>query len=365
MKTEKKNQHYIPKFYLKNFSFEANQKQIGVFNITNQIFIQRAKLKTQGSKNFFYGEDGKIEDSLAIIEGKLAFAIKKIVQSEKVPQKLNSEHFELITFLTLTDFRNPVRIQSMTGMFDDIKKRLNELDPNFDTSKVLPEYTHEETVKQSLSFTREIIEITADLDYKLLINRTKIPFITSDFPIIKYNQFLEQKKWPYAKSGYGVIGLQVFVPITPKHVILFYDSGIYKVGFKKRQTLELNNPKDIDEINILNFINCFDTIFFNHEVNEHYIRTMFTRSKKFNRANMSQAELSYLIENDNDYNRMKNNKKRNLMIMNSTDCETKLDISGIKMHSKGKNHKLNPSMAQLRPHAEKIRKIAANKTDKQ
>jgi hypothetical protein len=356
LKTEKKNQHYIPKFYLRNFSFEANQKQIGVFNITNQIFIQRAKLKTQGSKNFFYGEDGKIEDSLSIIEGKLATAIKKIIHSEKLPQKLSSEHFELMTFLTLTDFRNPVRIQSMTGMFDNMKKRLNELDPNFDTSKVLPDYTHEETVKQSLSFTREIIEITADLDYKLLINNTKTPFLTSDFPIIKYNQFLEQRKWHNSKSGYGVTGLQIFVPITPKHVILFFDSGIYKVGFKKRQTLELNNPKDIDEINVLNFINCFDTIFFNHEVNEQYVRTLFTRSKKFKRANMSQAELSYLIENDEDYNQMKNNGNKNLMIMNSSDCETKLDISGIKMHSKGKNHKLHPSMAQLRPHAEKVRK---------
>lgn len=356
MKTEKRNQHYIPKFYLRNFSFEANQKQIGVFNITNQVFIQRAKLKTQGSKNFFYGEDGKIEDSLSIIEGELATAIKSIIQSEKLPEKLSREHFELMTFLTLTDFRNPVRIQSMTGMFDNMKKRLNELDPNFDTSKVLPEYTHEETVKQSLSFTREIIEITADLDYKLLINNTKTPFLTSDFPIIKYNQFLEQKKWPNSKSGYGVTGLQIFVPITPKHVILFFDSGIYKVGFKRQQTLELNNPKDIDEINILNFINCFDTIFFNHEANEHYVRTLFTRSKKFKRANMSQAELSYLIENDEDYNQMKNNGNKNLMIMNSTDCETKLNISGIKMHSKGKSHKLHPSMAQLRPHAERIRK---------
>lgn len=356
MKTSKKNQHYIPKFYLRNFSFETNQKQIGVFNITNQIFIRRAKLKTQGSKNFFYGEDGKIEDYLSIIEGGLAAIIKKIIQSENLPLKLSSEHFELMTFLTLTDFRNPVRIQSMAGMFDNMKKRLNELDPNFDTGKVFPEYTHEETVKQSLSFTHEIIETIADLDYKLLINNTKTPFITSDFPIIKYNQFLEQRKWPNSKSGYSVTGLQIFVPITPKHVILFFDSGIYKVGFKKRQTLDLYNPKDIDEINLLNFINCFNTIFFNHEVNEQYIRALFTRSQKFNRANMSKAELSYLIENDDDYIQMKNNSNKNLMIMNNTDCESKLDISGIKIHSKGKIHKLHPSMAQLRPHAEKIRK---------
>jgi hypothetical protein len=46
---------------------------------------------------------------------------------------------------------------------------------------------------------------------------------------------------------------------------------------------------------------------------------------------MSQAELSYLIENEDDYAQMKDNGNKNLMIMNSTDCETKLEISGVKM----------------------------------
>jgi hypothetical protein len=46
--TEKKNQHYIPKFYLRNFSYENNGKQIGVYNILNEIFVSKGKLKTQG-----------------------------------------------------------------------------------------------------------------------------------------------------------------------------------------------------------------------------------------------------------------------------------------------------------------------------
>ena len=87
MTTKKKNQHYIPKFYLKNFSFENNNKQVGLFNVNNQKFIQRAKLKTQGSKNFFYGSDGFIEDSLALIENTIAKTIKRIILSGKLPKK--------------------------------------------------------------------------------------------------------------------------------------------------------------------------------------------------------------------------------------------------------------------------------------
>ena len=53
---------------------------------------------------------------------------------------------------------------------------------------------------------------------------------------------------------------------------------------------------------------------------------------------------------------MKKLGQKNLMIMNMTDCETGLKISGLKIHAKGKNHKLNPSMAQTRPHVEKLSK---------
>ncbi|MDA3844285.1 MAG: DUF4238 domain-containing protein, partial [Candidatus Kapabacteria bacterium] len=61
MKTEKKNQHYIPKFYLRNFSYQRNNKQIGVYTLKNNLFIQTGKLKKQASKNFFYGSDGEVE----------------------------------------------------------------------------------------------------------------------------------------------------------------------------------------------------------------------------------------------------------------------------------------------------------------
>jgi hypothetical protein len=37
------------------------------------------------------------------------------------------------------------------------------------------------------------------------------------------------------------------------------------------------------------------------------------------------------------------------MIVGSTDCETKFAVSKILIHAKGKAHKLNKSVAQLRP----------------
>ena len=325
-----------------------------MFNIKNEIFIQRAKLKSQGSKNYYYGEDGVIEEALSKLEGKLSYTIKEIIKNERLPRKQSSEHFELLKFLILTDFRNPVRIESMKGMNVEARKRMNELNNSINSSESIPEYTHEDTIKDSFLFANEMIEMIVDLDYKLIINVTDTPFLTSDFPIIKYNQFLEQKKWTESKIGFGVTGLQIFVPITPKLMILFYDSGIYKVGFKKRQIHELNDKKDIDNINILNFINCFNTIYFDHQINEQYVRRLFTESKKYKRANIPNSKLSYLVNNIKNHNHEFNDKEKNLIVLNTTDCETKLDISGVKIHSKGKKHKLESTVAQLRPHAERI-----------
>ena len=218
--TEKKNQHYIPKFYLRNFSYQKNKKQIGIFNINNQFFFQTAKLKSQGSKNFFYGYDGVIEETLANIEGFLSQTLNEIIESKIIPNKNSDRHIKLLSFITLTDLRNPIRIEGFKMKLKDMKENLLKLDPNVDVEKFVPNPTHEEVVELMLSNFVEMIDFISDLDYKLLINKTKKPFISSDFPIVKYNQFLEQKKWQHSKSGFGTVGLQIFVPLNSELTLM-------------------------------------------------------------------------------------------------------------------------------------------------
>lgn len=356
MTTEKKNQHYVPKFYLRNFSYDSNKKQIGVYNLNNESFIPKAKLKTQASKNFFYGSDGVIEDDLSNVEGDLSKIIKNIIDSKSVPVKNSNAHFELLFFVTLTDLRNPVKIDGMKDSLAEMRKRLLELHPEIEVDKFVPNPDHEELVKMHISNAIEMGVMILDLDYKLLINNTSSPFITSDFPIVKYNQFLESRKWPHSKVGYGLTGLQIFIPINHEIVLLFYDRNIYKLGDKKKIFFTLNNTKDIEEINVLQFLNCFNTIFFDEKANERYIRDLHAKSLKFKRANLTLSELSFLIkEGDEENRRAIEAGYKNLMRINKSDCETNLKIEGLSIHSKGKVHKLNDSLAQLRPHAARLR----------
>lgn len=355
--TDKKNQHYIPKFYLRKFSVENNEKQIGVFHLDNEIFIQRGKLKCQGSKNFFYGHDGVIEDHLSGIEGHLAMTLKNIIADKIVPQKLSNEHINLLLFVVLTDLRNTVGISLMREAFEQVRNHIKELDPNADPDKFVPNMTHEEAVQISLGNIMDVLPQIMDLEYKILYNITKKPFVTSDFPIVKYNQYLELKNWIGTKSGYGLNGLQIFIPITSELILIFYDSAIYKVGDKKQKIVKIINEREVESLNVLQFVNCLGTIYFNEKASENYIRHLHLLAKKFKRANSAKSSLSYLHKDGVDTDALIKAGKPNLIVMGSTDVETKLNLSVVKTHSKGQVKKLNPTMAQLRKHSQKLMEI--------
>jgi hypothetical protein len=348
MKTEKKNQHYIPKFYLRNFSFQKNQNQIGIYNLNNKFFHQTSKLKTQGSRNFFYGYNGIIEDLLADIEGYLSTAIKKVIFSQKLPPKSTKEHVDLLFFIILTDARNPVQIDNMKTMMSQMKERLVEINPETDLKKTVPELTHDEIIEMAITGIPETLFYVMDLDFKILKNETNFPFITSDFPVVKYNQFLESKKWFQSKSGYSASGLQIFLPLNSELVLHFFDSAIYKVGNKKEKIVSIKSEKEIHKINELQFVNCLGTIFFDENATEDYIRFLHEKASKFKRANEPKSKLSYIFDKDEDAKKVMETEKQNLIIFNTSDCETKFSIDCIKTHSKGKVTKLNPTMAQTR-----------------
>lgn len=352
--TDKKNQHYIPKFYLRNFSYLKNKNQIGVFNIYNQKFIQTAKLKTQGSKNFFYGNDGITEDNLADIEGVLSRTVRKIIETRELPRKKGEGHSELLLFVTLTDMRNPVKVESVKSHLQGMKDNLLKLDPKGNHGRFIPNPSHDEIIKMLLSNSVEMVNMISDLDYKLLINKTDKPFISSDFPVVKYNQFLEKSNWKLSKSGYGTVGLQIFLPLNSEFILVFFDSSIYKIGDKKKRYLEIRNISDVDSLNKLQFINCFKTIYFDEKADELYISKIANISKKYRRANITQNTLSHLIKDgENEAKILKG--QQNLMIFRSTDCECKLDVAGIKIHDNGKSYKFDSSAVQLRKHCKSFR----------
>lgn len=347
MNTVKKNQHFVPKFYLRNFSYESNLKEIGIYNTRNNVFVQRAKLKTQGSRNFFYGADGIIEGELQSIEGDLARVLKHILSQSQEIKLSADEYYILLFFIVLTEARNPSRINGFADMMGEMRKKIFEEYPNTDLDKVLPLPTHEQCVRLSLSNCRMMVDGISDLKYRIVENLTDIPFISSDDPVVKYNQFLEWKKWRHSRTGYGSIGLQIFLPLSYRRMLFLFDSNIYKIGGSKEIPYTLKNYDDVDQLNLLQFCNCIENLFFDEKGDKHYILDLARRGAEFPKANIPFTNLANIegpgIEPPFDP------AKGNLAINGTTECEIGLKITGLRFSDSAKFRKLLKTVAQPRP----------------
>jgi hypothetical protein len=316
--TEKRNQHYVPRFHLRRFCVDGNDRVIRLFNIKNQKFVLRANLYNQASHDYYYGKDGFVEDQLQIMEGIFAMMIDKIVTSNQLP-KHNSEEFEnLMSFFVITDLRNPVSKDSMLGSMKAVTDLLMK-DGNDEIKAAfkgqVPELNNPGAFQ--LQYARDIIPILLDLDVKLIDNKTIVPFILSDNPTVKYNQFFEDKPKPNSSSGYGHEGLQIFVPLTPRYSVIAYDSRMYHVGSRKGKTVTITNPEDVHQLNLLQFLNAYRNVFGNEQLTERYIMDLSKRSQDFEKPNKPISKL-FPVEG---------NPQEKILMVSDSELRTKLKLS--------------------------------------
>ena len=116
---KRKNNHYIPKFYLKRFSFNQEGKNIGLYNHHNKIFIQKTSIKHQASKNYLYGEDEEVELQLSKLENSISNFFNYWTE-EKIlvppPKDSNGEKI-LKRFILYQLFRTPKAGEEYNGKF--------------------------------------------------------------------------------------------------------------------------------------------------------------------------------------------------------------------------------------------------------
>ncbi len=127
-------------------------------------------------------------------------------------------------------------------------------------------------------------DLLFDLEVKILRNNTKLPFITSDDPVVKYNQFFEKKKIEGSGLGLSCKGLQIFFPVNGKHMVHIYDRWAYRVGTKRDKVVKLENEAEINSLNLLQVLNSHNNLFFGSKVSEQYMRKLFERSRKFTKT---------------------------------------------------------------------------------
>jgi hypothetical protein len=119
----------------------------------------------------------------------------------------------------------------------------------------------EEPVAMSMGIATEAFPLMLDMQSKLLINRTGEEFVTSDNPVVSYNQLLSFRKFG-SNCGLATKGLQMFFPLDPQKMVLLYDPVAYRVGADSRNVIDVGSLQDVYSLNTLQVCSARANIYF-------------------------------------------------------------------------------------------------------
>ncbi|MFX3643514.1 MAG: DUF4238 domain-containing protein [Candidatus Pristimantibacillus sp.] len=279
MMAEKNRQHYVPKFYLRNFS--ESRKSIASFNLSRGLFVGEASIKNMCQRNNFYGADNQIENFLGEkIETPAALIIQYILKTNTLPDGLE-DYLNLILFVLISEARHLKTADSLNHTVDSVLKSSIELNPQFkDVDLDKYQITINEPANLAIQQAIESLELVLDLETLLIIERTggTRQFITSDHPVVRYNSFYLKKKY---YGGFGNIsrGAQFFIPLSPHVCLLLYDQDIYHIPHQENNILWLRKAKEVDQLNQLFFLNAHNNVFCAHKTKEDYINELHRKCR--------------------------------------------------------------------------------------
>lgn len=264
------NQHYVPQFLLKNFSYDRRRKIINVFNLADSSFDlatnpnvkeERIKIKKRFQKDFFYDTDNVIENFLEVnIEGPASTVIKSIVHKNHL--NLSSEEkIKLFRFISSLSSRTPEALKQADSM----------LNFNFNQSvrELLRLHNLDEKIAEEGNFVfndKSLVSLSAlngitlhqafnDLELAFVFNKSNRDFYISDHPIFSYNWFYRKSCHPEVTSIFAK-GLQIFFPVSYNLTLCLYDPETYKYGHKNKKTIEIESSTDVDILNSFQISNA-------------------------------------------------------------------------------------------------------------
>ena len=279
---ELKNQHFVPRCLLKPFTHQGQGRAINLYNIRRDRLIERAPVKGQCARNYLYGEDGKIEKSLAQIEGSFNAVRARVMQGGYDKTDLHDLNF--FTYLQLR--RTEMAAQRLKESYQMMGAGIFQ---GTHTPKIPSNHS---LIMLSLRSCFQSMRYIEDLKIRVIENRTGIHFLISDDPSILMNRFAAQR---LNGGGFGVAssGLIMTMPVSPKFAIVCYDGQVYTVPDLLAGRIVLKEDKAVEALNELQFLKADENIYFSKWEDGRYVQTQFHSVKDSRPA--ASSTLAHLV----------------------------------------------------------------------
>ena len=264
-----KNQHFVPRCYLKAFSNDGAGLALNLFNLDRRRLIQNAPLRYQCSKDYFYGEDQKLENAIQFTEGTYGTVIKEIFSSG---YKFTSDHKQFLKLFWLMQYlRTESASRRQVEMFEGMKSTVGDLPEEFVPSI-------KEAVLQAMHVFATEMDVVSDLKACLIKNKSKVPFVTSDDPAIMANRWHQSDDRAIGMGfGLGASGFLGFLPLSENILFLAYDGDVYSIPNTEGWVI-CKSDSDVRAFNQFQYFNCRANVFVRNAESENEVASSLEKS---------------------------------------------------------------------------------------
>ncbi|MCO4093826.1 MAG: DUF4238 domain-containing protein [Acidovorax sp.] len=270
-----KNQHFVPRCYLRPFTTEQSDRAINLYNIDRQKVINGAPLKHQCSGDYFYGKDEYLEAGIQAVEGTYAAAMKSILTPG---YKLIDEHRSLLKVFWLMQHLRTEAASRRSVELSEVMR--NVIGAGADQFRI----EIKEAVQIAMRAFGESMGILDDLKVVLVRNRTAVPFVTSDDPAILTNRWhLHNSRRLGRTFGLHSAGDLMLLPLSPTVLCFAYDGDVHSIGHVGGWA-EIKNDADADALNQHQYLNCRANIFFRDDACGRLVHDSFLRMQSLRPA---------------------------------------------------------------------------------
>ena len=288
-----KNQHFVPRCYLKPFTVDGLGRAIHVCNLDRLRLIEKAPVKSQCSSSYFYGEDLLIERDLQQIEGAYATVLPVLLHGRPALAEQIKDFLRAFWLLQFT------RTEAAS-------RRMAEMTNGFTEHAGAPD-AYRISVRQAVELAMrqlaELLPSIADLKVCLLRNRTALPLITSDDPAIQTNRwYLSDERTRGRSLGLGKAGALLLLPLSPSVICVFYDGDVYSIPHTHGWA-SIDRPEDVRAFNEHQFLNCGANIYYQDWPGRAYLLEEVARLKGARPQQRYRITLSVFDREENGYNR--------------------------------------------------------------
>jgi len=249
-----KNQHFVPRCLLRPFTLGGDGAAINVFNISRDRPIWDAPVKSQCSRDYFYGRDGQIDSVLIALEGEFATLLKKL-QNGDMPNE--DEKRRLMLFVLVQWRRTAAAIKEMKLQHEDF---MDKILAGRDEQRHELDLPHSEIVAISMKMGAEMLKHALDLKIAILLNRSSTDFVISDNPAILTNR-LHLQRWNDRNFGVSNSGAIFSLPLGPKLSFIAYDRAAYTIA-NSADFVEMKKDADVSALNELQILSASENIYF-------------------------------------------------------------------------------------------------------